>query len=224
MIDQLNVRPGGRYLDLGCGTGNSTYLLAKRIGGRGAIVGVDNSSHALEIAREKLWCLGYPNVEFRSADLNHKTEFDDNYFDGIMASNVMYLMGDPASTLLEIMRILKPGANFVMTNPRQGAKPFEIFKEHLRIKHAEYRRAHQRKVALMRLLGHAALRTVDFAALLPFQIILRNLGVVSARFWDEVQWREAIDSARTVSPSSLLILDVRLDYGKQNYTFLVNKP
>jgi ubiquinone/menaquinone biosynthesis C-methylase UbiE len=47
------VAPGMRVLDVGCGAGDVSLLVAKLVGRTGAVVGVDRSSDAVEIARQR---------------------------------------------------------------------------------------------------------------------------------------------------------------------------
>ena len=44
---------GSKVLDLGCGTGNYTYMLAERVGSTGRVIGVDPDRERIKIAREK---------------------------------------------------------------------------------------------------------------------------------------------------------------------------
>lgn len=53
-VDALAIGAHEVVLDLGCGTGNLTALLAERAGSRGAVLAVDFSTAMLEIARAKL--------------------------------------------------------------------------------------------------------------------------------------------------------------------------
>jgi ubiquinone/menaquinone biosynthesis C-methylase UbiE len=57
-------RPDGLALDLGCGTGKQTILLARR---EGRVIGVDFSERMIEVARKR--CEGQPNVGFVAADI-----------------------------------------------------------------------------------------------------------------------------------------------------------
>ena len=53
-IDFLNVRRGGTYIDATVGLGGHSYEIAKRLGERGHLIGLDKDPAALEVAREKL--------------------------------------------------------------------------------------------------------------------------------------------------------------------------
>ena len=49
-MDRLDLRPGQRVVDLGCGAGRTTVELASRVGPGGSVVGVDISAGMLAAA------------------------------------------------------------------------------------------------------------------------------------------------------------------------------
>jgi 16S rRNA (cytosine1402-N4)-methyltransferase len=53
-IDFLAIRRGGTYIDATLGLGGHSYELARRLGRRGRLIGVDKDRQALEIARKRL--------------------------------------------------------------------------------------------------------------------------------------------------------------------------
>lgn len=54
MLQELNLKPGMRCLDLGCGTGYATEIIDRFVRPDGSVIGCDVSEPMLEIAREKL--------------------------------------------------------------------------------------------------------------------------------------------------------------------------
>lgn len=68
-LDVLAIEPDWRCLDAGCGGGDVTVGLARRVP-RGHVVGVDMDSDQLRIAAEDLREAGVDNVELRAADMN----------------------------------------------------------------------------------------------------------------------------------------------------------
>jgi protein-L-isoaspartate(D-aspartate) O-methyltransferase len=63
MLEQLDVRPGQRVLEIGAGTGYNAALLARLVGPRGYVVTIDVDADIVAAAREHLGVLGTSNVE-----------------------------------------------------------------------------------------------------------------------------------------------------------------
>src|SRR5438477_13043025 len=53
LVDVAGPRRGDAVLDVGCGTGLVTHLLAERVGPRGSVVGIDLSARMLDLARPR---------------------------------------------------------------------------------------------------------------------------------------------------------------------------
>src|SRR5690348_7019957 len=68
-MERLELRPGQRVVDLGCGSGRTTLELAVRVEPGGEVVGVDISAGMLARGRERAAQLGIRNVGFVHADV-----------------------------------------------------------------------------------------------------------------------------------------------------------
>lgn len=91
-------------LDLACGTGDVTFLLAGKYPD-GNIVGLDISDQMLELARERN---RYANVSFEKRDMA-ATDLPDESVDIVTASYALRNAPDLTRAIAEITRILKPG-------------------------------------------------------------------------------------------------------------------
>ena len=121
ICNELNIIPGEKILEAGCGTGN----LALKIKEKGAnVVGLDNCKEALDIYRQK-----DPTAELVLASLEEKLPFPDNFFDKITSNNTIYAIPKEKQllTLKELYRILKPNGEIVISNPKKGWKPGKIY-------------------------------------------------------------------------------------------------
>jgi len=67
-IDRAGIREGERVLDVGCGCGQTSLEIARRVGPSGRVLGVDISGPMLESARERAERAEMGNVEFVHAD------------------------------------------------------------------------------------------------------------------------------------------------------------
>lgn len=101
----LNPLAGRVYLDIGCGTGNYTVMLAHA---DYQFVGIDPSHEMLEKARmhESLidWKIGHAE----------QIPFPDHHFDGIVASLTIHHWKNLSLAFQELHRVLKPQGHFVL--------------------------------------------------------------------------------------------------------------
>src|SRR3989442_6909755 len=67
-MDRASIAPGERVIDVGCGCGDTTIALARRVGPAGLVLGIDISAPMLERAAETARAAGAPNVRFENAD------------------------------------------------------------------------------------------------------------------------------------------------------------
>jgi hypothetical protein len=64
------LAPGMRVLDVGCGPGDVTFMAARLVGPEGAVIGVDTSLEAIELARQRAAAARLTNVHFLAQDLS----------------------------------------------------------------------------------------------------------------------------------------------------------
>jgi ubiquinone/menaquinone biosynthesis C-methylase UbiE len=106
------VRPGDRALDLGCGTGDFTGLLAEA----GAHpLGVDVTEAALVRARSR-----HPELDLRVVPMDGPMPLEDGSFDIVWSSEVIEHVADTARWLSEVRRVLAPGGRLLLTTPSHG--------------------------------------------------------------------------------------------------------
>ncbi len=103
------VHPGDRALDLGCGEGAFTAVLAAA----GAeAVGADVARAALSRAANM-----HPELDFRLTSIRGPLPFKDNEFDLVWASEVIEHIADTARWLSEVRRVLAPRGRLLITTP-----------------------------------------------------------------------------------------------------------
>ena len=104
VLDALGPVEEQSILEIACGTGRFTVMLAER----GAdIVGLDISGPMLQQGRQKARAAGVDDhLEFMRGDAG-RLPFPDNHFDAVLAMRFFHLADTPASYLSEMRRVSK---------------------------------------------------------------------------------------------------------------------
>jgi SAM-dependent methyltransferase len=100
-------------LDVGCGGGRTIHTLAASAS-EGKIYGVDHSEASVAAARRtNAGGIAAGHVDVRQASVS-RLPFTDTTFDIVSAVETHYYWPDPAADMREILRVMKPGACFVL--------------------------------------------------------------------------------------------------------------
>lgn len=109
-IAKANLPPDAIVADVGTGTAFVAQGLAARAA---KVIGFDASPDMLAVARRNLSNLS--NVEFREA-AGDQLPAPDGTFDGVFANMYLHHAPDPAKTLKELTRVLKPKGVLCITD------------------------------------------------------------------------------------------------------------
>jgi ubiquinone/menaquinone biosynthesis C-methylase UbiE len=111
----LNLRPGDRVLDVGCGLGDDARELAAMVAPGGRVIAVDASAAMVAQARKRSEGLGLA-VEFAVGDA-HELEFADASFAACWSERVLQHLADPGRAIAQMARVTRPGGWVVVFEP-----------------------------------------------------------------------------------------------------------
>jgi ubiquinone/menaquinone biosynthesis C-methylase UbiE len=103
----LGLLPEMTVVDLGCGPGTLTRKLAKWLGGKSRIIGIDRDTKFIEYANNKALELGYSNIEYLNGDIL-KIPLESNSVDACTSHTVIEHVPNN-DFLLEQKRVCRSG-------------------------------------------------------------------------------------------------------------------
>jgi demethylmenaquinone methyltransferase / 2-methoxy-6-polyprenyl-1,4-benzoquinol methylase len=108
MVDAVRAAPGERVLDVATGTGLVARALKRRYGCR--VVGLDQSEQMLSRALPLVGPV-YEQVVRGEAE---RLPFEDGEFDALTFTYLLRYVDDPAATMRELARVVRPGGRIAM--------------------------------------------------------------------------------------------------------------
>ena len=167
LLAQLQPTPGGRYIDVACGTGNYSWALAAA---GLAVTGVDASRRMITAAARKgrsppkAHAPSTPNPQWVVGDVT-RLPFDRGAFDGATCTLALRYFGDLDAAFAELARVVAHGRLVIFT-----ATPEQIRRYWLReyfpamvARVAEQAYSLARISATLRAAGFSAVRTEPYA-------------------------------------------------------------
>jgi phosphatidylethanolamine/phosphatidyl-N-methylethanolamine N-methyltransferase len=111
VIEDLDIEPGAKVLEVGAGTGTSFPAYPSHC----EVTGIDLAPDMLERAQRKIRENGWTHLkvlEMNALEL----EFPENTFDYVMAFHVVTVVPDPVRMIAEAQRVCKPSGTIVIVN------------------------------------------------------------------------------------------------------------
>ncbi|XP_017572374.1 phosphoethanolamine methyltransferase isoform X1 [Pygocentrus nattereri] len=129
-VDLLNLSPGQKVLDVGCGIGGGDFYMAKNFGVE--VLGMDLSANMVEIAMERAVQEKLPSVQFEVSDATKRT-FPEGTFDVVYSRDTILHITDKLELFRKFHSWLKPGGKVLISDYCCGEKPWTpAFQEYVK--------------------------------------------------------------------------------------------
>ncbi|XP_075490561.1 phosphoethanolamine N-methyltransferase 1-like isoform X1 [Primulina tabacum] len=128
-VDKLNLQPGQKILDVGCGIGGGDFYMAEKYDVH--VVGIDLSINMISFAFERAIGLNCA-VEFEVADCMKK-DYPDDTFDVIYSRDTILHIQDKPALFRSFYKWLKPGGKVLTSDYcRHAGTPSAEFSEYIK--------------------------------------------------------------------------------------------
>jgi ubiquinone/menaquinone biosynthesis C-methylase UbiE len=109
------IKKGDIVVDLGSGAGNDVFVARSIVGGEGKVIGLDFTQEMIDKANANNAKSGFKNIEFKLGEIENMPLENDSA-DVVISNCVLNLVPDKGKAFNEIYRVLKPGANFCVSD------------------------------------------------------------------------------------------------------------
>lgn len=113
-VKRCNLKSGDKALDVACGTGKITLLLAKRVENKGRVVGVDISPKMISVGKDEL--RRKPEIKNVKFSIHSATNlpFKANLFDAAITGFGIRNIAEPDRAISEMARVVEKGGKVVV--------------------------------------------------------------------------------------------------------------
>ena len=113
-VEQLNLHPGMRVLDVCCGSGASALAAAAMVGPSGYVLGLDLAAELLQLARIKAASQGFEHVEFRVGDMLNPAIAETD-FDAVVCVFGIFFVSDMAAAVQQLWQRVRSGGQLAIS-------------------------------------------------------------------------------------------------------------
>jgi SAM-dependent methyltransferase len=117
---QMQIEPGQRVLDVGCGIGVDVLALAQRVGAHGQVCGVDGDAEMVQQASARIATGNITQATATQGSAN-QLPWPNDYFDATRSERMLQHLAQPEIALTEMVRVTRLGGRVVLLDTDWGS-------------------------------------------------------------------------------------------------------
>ena len=116
ILSELNLKEGIKFLDLGCGPGDYSLIISKRISPGGTVYALDINKSILEILRMRAESQEIDNIITSDIDIKKELYIENEFIDSCLISTVLHCFNqNELKTILnKVSKVVKTGGTIVV--------------------------------------------------------------------------------------------------------------
>ncbi|QDU04404.1 Trans-aconitate 2-methyltransferase [Gimesia chilikensis] len=126
LLEEAQISAGMHVLDLGCGSGDVSRLIAARVGKSGRVYGFDRSVEAIAEAQKQTVRAGFDNIEFTVCDLEGDSALPVPLLDAVVGRRVLMYLQNRTGLLKRLSTRLKPNGTIAFQEHCRTMTPGRI--------------------------------------------------------------------------------------------------
>jgi ubiquinone/menaquinone biosynthesis C-methylase UbiE len=119
-LDLAGIKAGMCCVDLGCGAGDTSFLLAKIVGNKGHVIGIDINENAIKTCKKRAGESNSKNTQFFVRSI-YDTQLKKHNFDLVFSRFLFQHLKEPEKAIREMSRIAKKNGMLVIEELDHGS-------------------------------------------------------------------------------------------------------
>ena len=148
ILREVDIKPGSKVLDFGCGPGSYITNILKTVGESGKVYALDIHPLAIEKVKSIASQLGLANVETICSDC--ATGLPDKEINTVLLYDIFHMLNDKRKVLSELHRVLRDGGILSFSDHHMREK--DIISEMKEINLFELRKKNKRTYSFAKIL------------------------------------------------------------------------